>query len=61
MFEVLRRVENMQLERLTLNIANAGSFADLISAMTQKRRMHRQRTVRETLEWINEICDSKDH
>jgi serine/threonine-protein kinase len=57
--EILRRVENDSLGRLALDMKRADEFADLVLAMTQKRRMHRQMGIQETLVWLKEICDAQ--
>lgn len=57
--EQLTRVETMPLQRLTLTFASAQKFADLVAAMTQKRRDHRPSTVREAYDWMKEICDAE--
>ncbi len=57
--EILRRVENEALGTLELEMKKAGEFADLVSAMTQKRRTHRQLDIEETLVWVTEICDAQ--
>ncbi len=54
--EVLARVESQPLSHLSLPIAAAQSFGDLVSAMTQKRRDHRPATVREALDWMRDVC-----
>lgn len=55
--EVLRRVENGSLPPLQLNFASASDFADLVSALTQRRRIHRPSNVKEAHDWIKELCD----
>jgi serine/threonine-protein kinase len=57
--EVLKRSENMPLAPLTLNVKSAKEFADLIAAMTQKRRDHRPSKVKEAYEWMTQICDAE--
>ena len=57
--EQLTRVETMPLPRLNLTFASAQKFADLVAAMTQKRRDHRPSTVREAYDWMKEICDAE--
>jgi eukaryotic-like serine/threonine-protein kinase len=54
--EILQRIETMPLPRLTLPITAASEFADLIQALTQKRRDHRPRSVKEAHEWIRDVC-----
>lgn len=54
--ELLRRVERWVLSPIDLPIAEKASFRDLVQAMTQKNRVHRPRTVRDTLAWLREIC-----
>jgi serine/threonine-protein kinase len=56
LLEVLSRVETAVLPPITLNIREAGEFRDLLSCMTQKRRVHRPRTVAEALAWMQQIC-----
>jgi eukaryotic-like serine/threonine-protein kinase len=55
--EVLQRIENQNLPRLQLQFQSGAEFADLLSALTQRQRVHRLRTAREAYEWIREICD----
>ncbi len=57
--EVLKRVEQIPLQPLVLNIARANDFRDLISAMAQKRRDHRPRTVADALAWIRDILTAQ--
>lgn len=57
--EKLNRVETMPLPTLKLTFGRAQQFADLIAAMTQKRRDHRPSTVREAHEWMKEICNAE--
>lgn len=57
--EVLQRVENGNLPRLQLSFPSASDFADLIAALTQKRRIHRPDSAREAYEWIKEICEKE--
>lgn len=54
--ERIRRAENDPLPRVTLAISKQADFADLIAAMTQKRRDQRPHTVVEALQWMREIC-----
>lgn len=54
--ELLRRVERWILPPVLLPINAQSSFQDLLSALTQKNRLHRPRTVREALIWMQEIC-----
>jgi eukaryotic-like serine/threonine-protein kinase len=58
-FEVLRRIDNYILPPLNLPCNNSRSLSDLISAITQKRRDHRPKTVAEVLEWMQEIADAQ--
>ena len=53
--EVLKRVEGPPLPRLKFKFPGADSFADLICAMTQKRRDHRPESAKEVLTWIQEL------
>lgn len=55
--EVLQRVETGNLPRLQLSFRSESDFADLISTLTQRQRVHRPKSAREAYEWINEICD----
>ncbi len=57
--EILSRVETLPLPRLSLKLADATGFADLLASMTQKRRDHRPHTIAEALDWMKEICDSE--
>lgn len=54
--EVLRRVETTNLPRLALPFPSAAEFADLVSALAQRQRTHRPRSVAEANKWIREIC-----
>jgi serine/threonine-protein kinase len=54
--EVFRRVQGMPLPRLQLSFPAANDFADLVCAMTQRRRDHRPTTATETHNWMKEIC-----
>lgn len=54
--DLLRRVERWVLPPVKLAIVDQKSFQDLVSSMTQKSRVHRPRTVRDTLNWLKEIC-----
>jgi serine/threonine-protein kinase len=58
--EQLRRVETMPLPRLTPNFASAREFANLVAAMTQKRRDHRLGSALEAYDWMKEICDAEN-
>lgn len=53
--ELLQRVERYVLTPLRLPLRNSGGFADLISAMTQKNRIHRPRSVKVALTWLREL------
>ncbi|MCC7179567.1 MAG: serine/threonine protein kinase [Acidobacteria bacterium] len=57
--EILQRVDTLILQPLVLPIAEARSFSDLVSAMTQKRRDHRPGTVKEAYEWMLDICNAE--
>lgn len=57
--EILNRVEKDPLPRLSLQLADARGFGDLVASMTQKRRDHRPPTIAEALSWIREICNSE--
>ena len=57
--EVLRRVENDALPRLSLPCAASGSLSDLISALTQRRRDHRPLTVVDAQSWFQDIVNAK--
>ncbi len=57
--EVLRRVEKNQFPRLRLSFSTAAEFSDLISALTQKQRVHRPQNALEAYEWVKEICDAE--
>lgn len=54
--ELLRRVERWVLPPLSLPIRDQAAFRDLVSAMTQKSRVHRPRSVAMALTWLREIC-----
>ena len=58
-FEMIRRVENDVLPTLQLPCKDANSLADLIRAITQKRRDHRPATVADALAWMQEIMDAQ--
>ncbi len=53
--EVLSKVETYNLSRVCVQCKMQNQFADLIEAMTKKRRDHRIRYVEEALEWMREI------
>jgi serine/threonine protein kinase len=57
--EVLRRVENDPVPRLSLPCRASGSLADLISALTQRRRDHRPSTVSDAQLWLREVVDAE--
>lgn len=57
--EVFRRVETTPLPRLLLPIAQQNAFADLVAAMTQRRRDHRPSSVAEAYAWMKQICDAE--
>lgn len=54
--DILRRVETMPLRPLRLDFSASDEFANLVAAMTQKRRDHRPATARDALVWMREIC-----
>jgi serine/threonine-protein kinase len=54
--ELLKRVERFVLAPIDLPIAEKESFRDLVHSMTQKNRVHRPRSVRDALVWMQEIC-----
>lgn len=56
-FEILRRIDNDRLPGLVMAINDANSFADLIAAMTQKKRHHRPRTVQQADDWMLQITN----
>lgn len=58
-FEILRRIDNDILPPLILPCNDFNSLTDLISAITQKRRDHRPKTVAETLDWMQEIVNAQ--
>lgn len=58
-FEIIRRVENGVLLALQLPCKDANSLADLVSAITQKRRDHRPATVADALTWMREILNAQ--
>jgi serine/threonine protein kinase len=57
--EVFRRVETVPLPRLLIPIAQQAAFADLVSAMTQRRRDHRPSSIVEAHAWMKQICDAE--
>jgi serine/threonine-protein kinase len=57
--EVLHRVENDMLPRLSLDLSSADEFADFVTTLTQKRRDHRPRTAKEAFGWMQEICEAE--
>lgn len=59
--EILRRVDNDRLPELLLPIRENRSLADLIAAVTQKRRDHRPRTVYQVLDWMSKIVNSQNN
>ena len=54
--ELLRRVERWVLPPVALPIADAANFQDLVNSLTQKSRVHRPRTIKAALAWLQEIC-----
>jgi len=56
--EVLRRVEQQPLPRLSLSFPGSSEFEDLISALTQRRRDHRPASAAEAFDWITETRKS---
>ena len=54
--DILHRTNSSPLPLLNMNIAESASFRDLISALTQKRRLHRPADIRSTVTWIEDIC-----
>ena len=54
--EILRRVENDSFPALLLPCKESTSLADLVNAMTQKRRDHRPTSVSEVLIWFQDIA-----
>ncbi|NTW28905.1 MAG: serine/threonine protein kinase [Coriobacteriia bacterium] len=54
MDEILRRVENQQLDRLPASAAVPSLFVDLVEALTRTRANHRPPSARDALEWVNE-------
>ena len=57
--EVLRRVERVPLPRLKLSLAAGPEMADLVAAMTHKRRDQRPRNVAYALDWVNVIGEAE--
>lgn len=58
-FEILDRVEKMQLPKLSLEWDKNNQFSDLISTLTQKQPYQRPRTCAEALNWIIEIIENQ--
>lgn len=54
--EILRRVENNPLPKISKIVDQKGEFSQLISVMTRQRRDHRLSSVGEALTWIQKIC-----
>ncbi len=54
--ELLRRVERWVLPPVALAITDGASFQDLVSSLTQKSRVHRPRTIKQALAWLQDIC-----
>ncbi|MBL8695204.1 MAG: serine/threonine protein kinase [Planctomycetes bacterium] len=54
--DILKRVEQGQLARLNLSFPSSSTFADLVSALTQKQRVHRPQSVKDAYDWIKDIC-----
>lgn len=54
--ELLQRVERWVLPPVTLAISDSKSFQDLLQSLTQKRRVHRPRSIQAALIWLREIC-----
>jgi serine/threonine protein kinase len=57
--EVLRRVENDVLPRLSLPCRASSSLTDLVSALTQRRRDHRPATVSDAQAWFQDIVNAQ--
>ncbi|MCO6438131.1 MAG: serine/threonine protein kinase [Phycisphaerae bacterium] len=57
--EIVTRVETLPLQAVTLPLVDSRGFTDLVVSMTQKRRDHRPQSVREAIDWMNEICDQE--
>lgn len=54
--DLLQRVERWVLPPVSLSIGDPTNFQDFLSALTQKNRIHRPRTIKEALAWMKEIC-----
>lgn len=59
MLEVFNRVETQPLPRLLLNFNGQAALADLVSALTQRRRHHRPASIADAFEWMKQICDAE--
>lgn len=55
-FEMLRRIEQDALPKISRKMDGEGELADLILAMTRRQRNHRPATISEALSWMQEIC-----
>ena len=54
--EILRRTEQDPVSGLTIGVAGAPEFANLLSALVQKHRHFRPSSAKEALEWMRAIC-----
>ena len=54
--EILRRVEQQSLPKLSLGMTTSPELEDMILAMTQRRREHRPRSAVEVAGWLRDIC-----
>ncbi len=57
--EIVRRTENMNLTKDNFHVTCSSSLADLLVALTKKRRDHRPKTMRFVLEWLEEIMEDE--
>lgn len=55
--DVFRRTESMALPPLNVTFNGGPSFKDLVSAMTQKRVVHRPPSVKVAYTWMKGVCD----
>lgn len=55
--QVFERVLNNQLPAIEEPLVESGAFQGLLLAMTRREQEHRPRSVREALDWMEDVCD----
>lgn len=58
-FEMLHRVENSALPKITRQVDSEDELSQLILSMTRRQRSHRPATVSEALAWMQDICEKE--